>query len=422
MIDNKTPRLQLPKPDPDNYLDDDVVRLQQALDILDSAATVGDDGKIPDEQIPTRIARRDSPTFTGIPKSPTALADDSSTQIANTKFVADAVSKAKSDISGDVPDDLSTLEKLALAIANNPEFAQVVSDAIALRAMKGENSDITSLSGLTTPLSTQQGGTGSTSPFGTTAGKFCQGNDSRLGTIEGKSGGKVTGSVTTDVEFVTQTESGAQTAVLGGGRLELIGTTPFVDFHFNSSGDDYDVRMINDNAGTMTLKRITGPAKFSVIGGYSCRAGLTGVTGGNQYNYFWTGTALQVWIDGTNVGTMAFNSSDIELKIKGDDVTDTASALSEVIRWKPSYYKYRARGAIAESEQKLGFIANSLKDISPDCVSGDGLPVGSHNDLSSADIGKAYNIEPHAMIAKLTLAVQEMQKKITSLELQLSER
>lgn len=139
MIDNKTPRLQLPKPDPDNYLDDDVVRLQQAFDILDSAATVGDDGKIPDEQIPTGIARRDSPNFVGIPKAPTPLEDDSSTQIANTKFLADAVSKVKNNLSGDAPDNLNTLEKLALAIANNPNFSNAISDAIGQRLAKNQN-------------------------------------------------------------------------------------------------------------------------------------------------------------------------------------------------------------------------------------------------------------------------------------------
>ncbi|SFF37890.1 hypothetical protein SAMN05216563_1352, partial [Phytobacter palmae] len=60
-------------------------------------------------------------------------------------------------------------------------------------AKKGDNSDITSLSGLTTPLSQGQGGTGLTNPFGTVAGSFCQGNDSRLNTINGKSGGIITG-------------------------------------------------------------------------------------------------------------------------------------------------------------------------------------------------------------------------------------
>lgn len=53
MIDNKTQRLSLPLPNVDNYLEDDVVRLSEALEILDAkVATVGDDGKIPMSQIP----------------------------------------------------------------------------------------------------------------------------------------------------------------------------------------------------------------------------------------------------------------------------------------------------------------------------------------------------------------------------------
>lgn len=53
MIDNKTPRLALPLPDIDNYLEDDVVRLSDALSILDAnVATVGVDGKVPAQQMP----------------------------------------------------------------------------------------------------------------------------------------------------------------------------------------------------------------------------------------------------------------------------------------------------------------------------------------------------------------------------------
>lgn len=53
MIDNKTQRLALPLPNVDNYLEDDVARLADALTILDEkVATVGSDGKIPVEQIP----------------------------------------------------------------------------------------------------------------------------------------------------------------------------------------------------------------------------------------------------------------------------------------------------------------------------------------------------------------------------------
>ena len=62
-------------------------------------------------------------------------------------------------------------------------------------AKKGANSDITSLSGLTTALSIKQGGTGSDTPFGTLAGSFCQGNDGRLNTVDQKTGGSLIGGV-----------------------------------------------------------------------------------------------------------------------------------------------------------------------------------------------------------------------------------
>lgn len=53
MIDNKTQRLALPLPNVDNYLEDDVSRLAEALQILDAnVATVDESGKIPMSQIP----------------------------------------------------------------------------------------------------------------------------------------------------------------------------------------------------------------------------------------------------------------------------------------------------------------------------------------------------------------------------------
>lgn len=53
IVDKKTPRLSLPLPNVDNYLEDDVARLSDALTILDQkVATVGDDGKVTLEQLP----------------------------------------------------------------------------------------------------------------------------------------------------------------------------------------------------------------------------------------------------------------------------------------------------------------------------------------------------------------------------------
>lgn len=95
--------------------------------------------------------------------------------------------------------DITSLSGLttALSVSQGGTGAKTVVDArTALSAAKsGANSDITSLTGLTTPLSTAQGGTGSASPFGTAAGTFAQGNDSRLSSINGKSGGYINGAV-----------------------------------------------------------------------------------------------------------------------------------------------------------------------------------------------------------------------------------
>lgn len=74
------------------------------------------------------------------------------------------------------------------------------------KAAKGANTDITSLSGLTTALTVAQGGTGGNTAsaardalgvqYGTSPGTVAQGNDVRLNTVNGKSGGALTSAVT----------------------------------------------------------------------------------------------------------------------------------------------------------------------------------------------------------------------------------
>ena len=67
-----------------------------------------------------------SPTFTGTPKAPTAAAGTNTTQISTTAFVTTAVDNVKTDIVGDAPNDLNTLDELAAAIGDNPNFATTV--------------------------------------------------------------------------------------------------------------------------------------------------------------------------------------------------------------------------------------------------------------------------------------------------------
>ncbi|WP_312181290.1 tail fiber domain-containing protein [Pantoea sp. CTOTU46764] len=64
------------------------------------------------------------------------------------------------------------------------------------------------------PLSINKGGTGSASPFGTAANTFAQGNDSRLGTINNKTGGTLTSET-----IVRKTITSVSGTLVNGGLL-----------------------------------------------------------------------------------------------------------------------------------------------------------------------------------------------------------
>lgn len=153
-----------------------------------------------------------------------------------------------------------------------------ITTSLAGKAAKGANKDITSLSGLTTALSVAQGGTGSTTEsgartnlglgnsairdVGTDAGTVAAGDDDRLSTLEGKTGGSIKGAViakrTSDsnpasggeLESVLQNSGGAAlsqfhmfTQMAGNTRygfLRVWDSSTFKDWYFDhSSGNAY---------------------------------------------------------------------------------------------------------------------------------------------------------------------------------------
>lgn len=75
-------------------------------------------------------AEIDSQTFTGTPKAPTAAIGTNTTQIATTAFVRSEVA-ALVDSS---PTALDTLNELAAALGDDPNFATTVNNSIATKA------------------------------------------------------------------------------------------------------------------------------------------------------------------------------------------------------------------------------------------------------------------------------------------------
>ncbi|HBQ4297761.1 TPA: tail fiber protein [Escherichia coli] len=85
-----------------------------------------------------------SPTLTGTPTTPTARQGTNNTQIASTAFVMAAIA-ALVDSS---PDALNTLNELAAALGNDPNFATTMTNALAGKQPK--DATLTALAGLTT--------------------------------------------------------------------------------------------------------------------------------------------------------------------------------------------------------------------------------------------------------------------------------
>jgi phage-related tail fiber protein len=71
-----------------------------------------------------------SPTFTGTPAGPTAAPGANSTQLATTAFVATAIA----NLIASSPGALDTLNELAVALGNDPNFATTMTNLLATKA------------------------------------------------------------------------------------------------------------------------------------------------------------------------------------------------------------------------------------------------------------------------------------------------
>ncbi|WP_051937015.1 tail fiber domain-containing protein [Erwinia sp. 9145] len=225
-------------------------------------------------------------------------------------------------------------------------------------------------------------GNSATRNVGTTAGTVAAGDDARLSSINGMSGGGITSSL----------------AILNNGNLTI------------DTGSDYlaKARLSINSSGALLLDGSGSPA-FDAGFGFRCRAGSGGAASGSTFLFNWTGSVLQAWVNNNSIGnvTVATNS-DILLKKDVAYRDDYEESLAEVIRWRPAVFKYKARGFIPETEELLGFIANDLIKVSPECVKGEGLKEG-YDDKNPEG---AYYLDQVAMITKLAGAVMAINEKL----------
>lgn len=93
-----------------------------------------------------------SPSFSGVPTVPTASSGTNTNQIASTSFVRNEIS----NLVNSAPSTLDTLNELATALGNDPNFATTVASGLANKAPLVHSHTIADVSGLQTVLDNKQ--------------------------------------------------------------------------------------------------------------------------------------------------------------------------------------------------------------------------------------------------------------------------
>ena len=127
--------------------------------------------------------------------------------------------------------------------------------------------------------------------------------------------------------------------------------------------------------------------------------------GNNRFNFYWTGSAAQMWVDTSNIGTITISS---DYRIKQNITTQTTTAVDRIEQLRPVTYMFADNPSfswISDGVTREGFIAHEVAEVIPSAVEG---AKDAENELQSLNLD--------AICAVLVKAVQEQQATIEALE------
>jgi len=162
--------------------------------------------------------------------------------------------------------------------------------------------------------------------------------------------------------------------------------------------------VVGVNISTFPISTLQVGGIISANTGYLTKQGSAGAFGPNIFNFNWTGTTLDAWVDVTNLGNIL---SDRRLKENIQSIKSNAT--ERIMQLNPVTFKYKAiEGTIFTGSNVVyeGFIADELQQIIPSAVKGE------KDALTSEGTIQPQSIELFPIVSLLTKAMQEQQQII----------
>ena len=159
---------------------------------------------------------------------------------------------------------------------------------------------------------------------------------------------------------------------------------------------------INTQGYAIASGPINATGTINTSQGYLCRAGLHGGTS-NQFNLFYNGAGgMQVWVDTTNLGFIAFQS---DARIKRD-FTPLTDSLGKVLQLRPGTFRFMDE--ILDSGPHLGLCAQDVALVAPELARNTGLVTDRTPD-------GMWQVNYTEMIPLLVAAIQELEEQVAVL-------
>ena len=164
-----------------------------------------------------------------------------------------------------------------------------------------------------------------------------------------------------------------------------------------TSGGDFFVNAAALPAGTHTVAGTIYSQGFYSNYGIGSHSGVGGAYQSNAINFQWNGSAVRLWVDTTDIGSITVSS---DYRVKKDIKTQAATALDRVLQIRPVTYTYADYAPFswkADGVSREGFIAHELAEIIPSAVEG-----------AKDEPNKVQSLKLDALCSVLVKAIQEL--------------